>query len=800
MLDTPNSSQFPPSQPADDATASTGSFKPPVKTAPETLLPRLGDYLIEQNLITTDELESALAFQRKRQEAGTPILLGQALLELDLIDPPDLDRAVVHQLTNLHFALQQSNRQLENRVQQRTQDLERRLMQIRAAAEITQMAVSSASLTELFQRCVDLIVERFGYYSAAIYLVDGTRRYLNLAEAAGPFSAVLRQRKPKIQVGSRSLLGWVAANNRPRLVADVSMDFLAGDRVNSPEAAESTGVSASAIMSQTRSAAAVPIAVQLETTAGSPAKDTAEGGADLMSDRFYFHRQAAEAMLPQGRILGVLDIQSEELEAFDDDVVAVLQTIASHIASMVHNASLLESARISLTETMVLYRAGQDFTQAHNVKEVHRSLWNALSNLARDSGFPNLLMVPMTAFSRATLDPHDPAAKTGDTTPLRHLKVFAPVSGDDDLPSGLHAGSTGRGSRPSDNLTTAILDTIIPSNPANSTASLGTPFLVLDTTLPSSYPAPLVDLTVRLNCRSVALVPVRSMIGGQLRIMALIVTGLAPASQSGEFLSNRSTDYLVQTCVSLAELAGGAFVRVASADVMEKRLVALQSLNTISQFISAKMDLNEFYKAIHAEVNRIIGDVNFLIAIYNPATDYIQVPYLYESGLLDVRAIPPFPLGEGLTSILIKTRKPLMIVENTEERARELGAKTVGRASKSWLGVPLLLADEVYGAIIVQDLENEYRFDEDDERLLVTLASQVAIAIRTARLLESVGRQAERQEMLNKITTRIRSSNDIQSVLEITASELRTALSPAGVARVTAAIDPKAAPIPADET
>ncbi len=62
--------------------------------------------------------------------------------------------------------------------------------------------------------------------------------------------------------------------------------------------------------------------------------------------------------------------------------------------------------------------------------------------------------------------------------------------------------------------------------------------------------------------------------------------------------------------------------------------------------------------------------------------------------------------------------------------------------AKSWLGVPLIVADQLIGVMSVQDDEREQRFDEDDLRLMNTLAAQVAIVIRNARLLEETQAQA----------------------------------------------------------
>jgi len=86
--------------------------------------------------------------------------------------------------------------------------------------------------------------------------------------------------------------------------------------------------------------------------------------------------------------------------------------------------------------------------------------------------------------------------------------------------------------------------------------------------------------------------------------------------------------------------------------------------------------------------------------------------------------------------------------------------------------VPLLVAGDVIGAIVIQDPYQERRFDEDDLRLMVTLASQVAVAIRNARLLESTHRQAERERALNEITAQIRSSGSAQKILQTATEEV----------------------------
>jgi GAF domain-containing protein len=203
---------------------------------------------------------------------------------------------------------------------------------------------------------------------------------------------------------------------------------------------------------------------------------------------------------------------------------------------------------------------------------------------------------------------------------------------------------------------------------------------------------------------------------------------------------------------------------------VEKRLAELHILNKISQAAAAETDLNDLYQVIHLEVKQILGEVNFLIATYDPFRDQIEIPYVYEDG--EILHIDPFPLGEGLTSILIHTRQSLLLVEDTENKAKALGAKMVGAPAKSWLGVPLIFSGEATGAIIVQDTEREGRFSEDDQRLLTTLAGQIAIAIRNVELLDATRRLAERERLLAGIFGKIWASTDIETILRTALGEL----------------------------
>lgn len=110
--------------------------------APEVLVPRLGERLAEKGLLSQEQLQQALQFQRQRSRKNQPILLGQALLHLGFVDQQTLDRTITEQILQLQEALQNSNRDLEARVRTRTQDLQAALEKL---TEVNQLKANFLS-------------------------------------------------------------------------------------------------------------------------------------------------------------------------------------------------------------------------------------------------------------------------------------------------------------------------------------------------------------------------------------------------------------------------------------------------------------------------------------------------------------------------------------------------------------------------------------------------------------------------------------------------------------------------------
>jgi len=114
----------------------------PNQLTPEMLVPRLGEYMVQREYISEGDLRDALAYQDEKKTFGEPCLLGQALIDLKLIDRTILDQAVTEQIIQLRSALQAANRNLEQRVQERTAELQKALERL---SELSQMKANFIS-------------------------------------------------------------------------------------------------------------------------------------------------------------------------------------------------------------------------------------------------------------------------------------------------------------------------------------------------------------------------------------------------------------------------------------------------------------------------------------------------------------------------------------------------------------------------------------------------------------------------------------------------------------------------------
>lgn len=231
--------------------------------------------------------------------------------------------------------------------------------------------------------------------------------------------------------------------------------------------------------------------------------------------------------------------------------------------------------------------------------------------------------------------------------------------------------------------------------------------------------------------------------------------------------------------VDLATTTGQTLQDLHLISRLRSRLTELEALGKVSQSISVETDLQHLFHILHDQVKELLGnDISFAVTIYNSNQEKIEIPFMTEDE--KVVTIPPFPLGEGLTSIVIKNQKPLLL--HNQQQATALGAKIIGKSAHSWMSVPLILGSDVIGTMMVQDTEHEDRFTEADLNVFLTLAPQVAVAIRNAQLFHQVQETLGQHKLLHQITMETAAANTIGEAIQTTVDLLAKGIPGARIA------------------
>jgi len=213
-------------------------------------------------------------------------------------------------------------------------------------------------------------------------------------------------------------------------------------------------------------------------------------------------------------------------------------------------------------------------------------------------------------------------------------------------------------------------------------------------------------------------------------------------------LGTHSKEIVTQQKVRLAR-ALGAQVAVAienarlSAETtahFEESLI----INDLSRAISSTLNLEDMFAVVREQVPGVTGAGELYLALYEQETESITFPLAVRQG--ENYEIPPRQLNDDEVSFIIKYRRPLNLgadYYSPDELRQSLGIKGSEDDARSYLGVPLIAGDEVYGVLAVRDVERTRAFTINEQRILTTVGSQLGAAIQNARLFRQVSSFAD---------------------------------------------------------
>ncbi len=213
----------------------------------------------------------------------------------------------------------------------------------------------------------------------------------------------------------------------------------------------------------------------------------------------------------------------------------------------------------------------------------------------------------------------------------------------------------------------------------------------------------------------------------------------------------------------------------------EQRAAELAILNSVSESMSRALDVTAVTHNVGNKIREIFNAEIVDILLYNAATNIVQLVYSFSDNIFYENE-PPWELGEGLTSRIIISKQPLLL--NTAREIEENGAAAYVTAPedeeeiKSYMGVPIMVGDQVLGVVDVQSY-NARAFDQDNLRILQILSANMGVAIQNARLFDETQRLLKETEQqnsdlwaLNSVQQALVSNLDIKSIYQSVGQKL----------------------------
>jgi GAF domain-containing protein len=270
-------------------------------------------------------------------------------------------RSVAEQLFTSNRELNELRTNLQQQVDERTSELQKRATQLEAVSSVARTIASMQDINSLLPAIAKLVSQQFGFYHVGIFLLDQQRQNVILRAANSQGGLRMLSRQHSLPLDSHSIVGYSTSRGEPRIALDVGTDSV---YFNNPD------------LPSTRSEMAIPLRVA-------------------------------------GEVIGSLDVQSTERNAFAQEDISVLTTLADQIAIAIENARLFGETKKALNESKVMF---EQYTQQE---------WNTFARQAKTSGFlfDGKHVIPLDSNSK-----REPIKAVVQTGSLSKEKVSATVA------------------------------------------------------------------------------------------------------------------------------------------------------------------------------------------------------------------------------------------------------------------------------------------------------------------------------------------------------------------------------------
>lgn len=531
---------------------------------------------------------------------------------------------------NLQNAALQAQR-LNEESQQKSNLLQKRTQQLQRSAQFGQNSGVSLNLEKLLLDTAKLINQEFEIYTVSIFLLNETKQEFVLRQlVGGPQELVGTYSLPN---NENSIIGWVANHYETRVVTDVNNEPLYHHE---------------ALLAEARSEMALPL-------------------------------------IARNDILGVLDIQSQELDAFKDEDIAILQIVANQLAVNIDNARLFAKTDSALHEIRTLHEFNTHLTATIDLGEIYRRAARYLTK-ELDAIRCLILSLPHENELRAEIG-YERGVGFGKQTGFFWETAVFPLAHYPDSRQSLESQKS------------AIYHISDESNNREILETYGAT-ICMELPMVSGYD-------------TVGIIWVFRGEGQATFHQTEIELAQAMAQQTAVMAAN-------------ASMTSDAQVRVAQ----------LNTINRMSLLLSHAPSLKDIFDGARREIMALIPATGMSISLLTKEGDKLHWLYGFEFGHeVDLSGIPPLPISQGLSGYVARTREVLYLDKKDHELREQLQSFVVGADQQTWLGLPMVVSGEMIGVLAV---ENEDSFSEREIELLNTIVGPLASTIHNFSQFEEI--------------------------------------------------------------
>ena len=209
----------------------------------------------------------------------------------------------------------------------------------------------------------------------------------------------------------------------------------------------------------------------------------------------------------------------------------------------------------------------------------------------------------------------------------------------------------------------------------------------------------------------------------------------------------------------------------------EQRAAELAVINSIQEGMAAELDFQAIIDLVGDKLREVFKTGDIGIRWYDPKANLNHFLYQYEHGVRTSQ--PPRAPSSGALK-LIQSRQPIVV--NTLAEFIALGFKSAPGTDQSLssIAVPILGSDRALGSVVIEDYERENAFGESEIRLLTTVTASMGVALENARLFDETQRLFKESEqraaelaIINSVQQALAAELNMQGIYDAVGDKIR---------------------------